>query len=335
MSLLFLLASLGAVNGSLVGLYLIVKKSRTVVESYFGGLLLALSIRIGKSVFFYFSPDVDRLILQIGLSACIFIGPFFYLYSKALQRQEQNFKREDILLLLLFLVSILVVGLLFPYPNYPEIWNGYIIYGIYAVWLFFTLLGLYYNGKMLERVILQPQAMNQNQQYVAAISLAMLFITVTYQAALYVGFTYIWGALIFSFAFYYLVGRVFLTHKSVTPQPAARPLENGSALLHQVNRLMESEKLYTNQKLKLDELAAQADIPKHILSRVLNEVYTSGFSHYIKEYRVKEAQRLITTRHDLSLEGIGYEAGFNSKSAFFEAFKKIANCTPAEYKKSR
>ncbi|MEM6841094.1 MAG: helix-turn-helix domain-containing protein [Bacteroidota bacterium] len=335
MSLLFLLASLGAINGSLVGLYLIIKRPRAVVDSYFGGLLLALSIRIGKSVFFYFSPEADRLILQIGLSACVFIGPFFYLYSKALQRQEQDFKRKDVLLLLMLLVSILVIGLIYPYRVYPKIWNEYIIYGIYTIWLSFTLLGLYYNGKVLDRVIFQPQTMSQNQQYMTAIALAMLFITATYQAALFVGFTYIWGALIFSFTFYYLMGRAFLTRESVTPQAPARPLENGSALLSQVDKLMESEKPYTNQKLKLDELAARVAIPKHTLSRVLNEVYTRGFSHYIKEYRVKEAQRLIATRHDLSLEGIGYEAGFNSKSAFFEAFKKLTNCTPAEYKKSR
>ncbi|MEO0334736.1 MAG: helix-turn-helix domain-containing protein, partial [Bacteroidota bacterium] len=316
-------------------LYLIIKRPKAVVNSYFGGLLLALSIRIGKSVFFYFSTEVDQLILQVGLSACVFIGPFFYLYSKALQRQEQDFKRADVLLLLLLLVGVSIVGLIYPYRVYPEIWNGYIIYGIYAVWILFTLLGLYYNGKMLNGVLLRPRAMSQNQQYIAAIALAMLFITITYQVALFVGFTYIWGALIFSFTFYYLMGRAFISHKSVTPQPPSRPLENGLALLNQVDKLMELEKPYTNQKLKLDELAAQVAIPKHTLSRVLNEVYTNGFSHYIKEYRVKEAQRLIATRHDLSLEGIGYEAGFNSKSAFFEAFKKVANCTPAEYKKLR
>ncbi|WKN41714.1 helix-turn-helix domain-containing protein [Tunicatimonas pelagia] len=335
MPLLFLLASLGVINGSLVGLYLIVKRPRAVVDSYFGGLLLALSIRIGKSVFFYFSSEVDQLILQIGLSVCVFIGPFFYLYSRALQRQEQSFQRKDILLLLFLVLSVLMVGLVYPYRTYPEIWNGYIIYGIYTVWLSFTLLGLYYNGKMLHRLIFQPWVMSHNQQYIAAIALAMLLITATYQTALFVGFTYIWGSLIFSFTFYYLMGRVFISRKSVTPQVPARPLENGSALLNQVDKLMELEKPYTNQKLKLDELAAQVAIPKHTLSRVLNEVYTNGFSHYIKEYRVKEAQRLIATRHDLSLEGIGYEAGFNSKSAFFEAFKKVANCTPAEYKKSR
>ncbi|MDN5200677.1 helix-turn-helix domain-containing protein [Fulvivirgaceae bacterium BMA10] len=335
MSILFLLASLGVVNGLLIGFYLIIKKKRTVADSYFGLLLLALSIRIGKSVFFYFNREVDQLILQIGLSACIFIGPFFYLYSKALQKHEQDFKRKDGLLLLALLVAIIGIGLRFPYRSFPEIWNGYIIYGIYSVWILFTLLGLYYSGRMLKGVTLSPNKMNGNQQYVAAIALAMLFITCTYQVALFVGFTYIWGALIFSFTFYYLLGRALLTKKSITPKVPVQLLENGNELLAQVNDLMASQKPFINKGLKLDELATQAGMSKHTLSRVLNEVYEYGFSHYIKEYRVNEAKQLITTRPDLSLEGIGYEAGFNSKSAFFEAFKKIANCTPAEYKKFR
>ena len=335
MSILFLIASLGVVNGMLVGIYLVTRKQRTIIEGYFGGLLLALGIRIGKSVIFYFNNEVDLLILQVGLSACIFIGPFFYLYSKALQQQEQDVKRKDVLLLLVLLIAIIGIGLRYPYRSFPVAWNGYIVYGIYTIWVLFTLAGLYYTGKMLGGVILSPKKMSGSQQYVAAIAVAMIFITSTYQAALFVGFTYIWGALIFSFTFYYLAGRVLLSRKSVVPKAPPQPLENGAALLKQVNDLMAGHKPFIHQGLKLDELAAQVNISKHTLSRVLNEEYKHGFSHYIKEYRVKEAKRLIATRTDLSLEGIGYESGFNSKSAFFEAFKKIVHCTPAEYKKSK
>ena len=335
MSILFLLASLGVVNGMLLGFCLVIKTKNTIIDRYFGLLLLALSIRIGKSVFFYFDREVDLLILQIGLSACVFIGPFFYLYSRALQQHEQDFKRKDGLLLLGLLVAIVGIGLRFPYRSFPEIWNGYIIYGVYAIWILFTLLGLYFSGKMLRGVIFSPKKMTGRQQYVAATTVAMLFITCTYQAALFVGVTYIWGALIFSFTFYYLLGRALLTKRSVTPKAPAQLLENGTELLKRVNDLMERQKPFVNQRLKLDELAVLADMSRHTLSRVLNEVYKHGFSHYIKEHRVNEAKQLIATRPDLSLEGIGYEAGFNSKSAFFEAFKKIANCTPAEYKRSR
>jgi transcriptional regulator GlxA family with amidase domain len=152
--------------------------------------------------------------------------------------------------------------------------------------------------------------------------------------ALYGLFTYIWGALIFSFTLYFLLGRVLLTSKFSTPKPD-QPLENAAVILHELNVFMDSKKPYANQKLKLDDLAVQAGLSKHTLSKLLNEEYKYGFAHYIKEFRVKEAQRLIHTRNELSLEGIGFEAGFNSKSSFFDAFKKITKATPSEYRKAQ
>ena len=97
---------------------------------------------------------------------------------------------------------------------------------------------------------------------------------------------------------------------------------------------MEEQKPFTNQKLKLDDLAVQAGLSKHILSKLLNEEYQYGFAHYVKEFRVMEAKQLISIRDELSLEGIGFEAGFSSKSSFFETFKKITNVTPSEYRKT-
>ncbi|MEM9895037.1 MAG: helix-turn-helix domain-containing protein [Bacteroidota bacterium] len=74
------------------------------------------------------------------------------------------------------------------------------------------------------------------------------------------------------------------------------------------------------------------DISRHALSQAMNETYSFGYNHYIKKYRIAEAKRLIVTRPDLSLEGIGYEAGFRSKSVFFESFKRHVGCTPASFK---
>ncbi|MGD1890358.1 MAG: hypothetical protein ACFB15_07155, partial [Cyclobacteriaceae bacterium] len=288
MAILFLLASLGVVNGILVSVYLMVKKPSAVSDIYFSGLVATLSIRIGKSIFFYFSEEVDLLILQIGLSACIFIGPFFYLYLKSLRKAETGLNREDILLLLTLLVTIVGVGLKFPYRAFPEIWNGFVIYGIYAMWLLFLLLGLYHYYQMRKGLTLASKPKDGDQKYLTAIVVAMTFITLTYLMALFVGFTYIWGALIFSFTFYYLLARLFFTKKHPIPKTSDEPLENAAELLQQVNQLMEERKLFTQRRLKLDELAAQVDTSKHTLSRVLNETYQHGFAQYINEYRVRE-----------------------------------------------
>lgn len=312
------------------------RKQTRVTDIYFAGMILMLCIRIGKSVLVYFSEDTDRLILQIGLSACLFIGPFFYLYVKALQQKESDFKRKDLILLSVLLLTIVTLGMVFPYRSRPDVWNGYMVRGIYIVWGLFLTMGFYQLRAVFKKLYQSPLKLVPAERYILAIALSTLFITLTYQFALFIeGFTYIWGSLIFSLSFYYLAGRALLSHKPLIPKVNAQPqLENGAALFAQVEELMNTQKPFVNQKLKLDELAVMAHISRHLLSRVLNEEYEHGFSHYIKAHRVKEAQRLIQLRHELSLEGIGYEAGFSSKSSFFEAFKKLTNTTPSAYKKS-
>lgn len=333
-SILFLLASIGAANGLVVGAYLIVRKQRTISEIYFGALLLILSIRIGKSVLFYFSRDTDRLILQLGLSACLFIGPFFYLYSRSLYKRESKFRKIDGLMLLGLLGTITFLGLMFPYRGFPEVWNGYIIYFIYSTWFLGVMMGLYYSREVIKNMLLSPSKLTGNEHYLAAVALVILFITITYQLALFFGITYIWGALIFSFSFYYLLGRAILRNKSIIPKTPSETLPNSAEKLQQLDELVKTDKLFLNQKIKLEDLAKSAGMGKHELSKLLNEAYSFGFAHYIKAYRVNEAKSLILSRPELSLEGIGYEAGFSSKSAFFEAFKAMTNCTPAQFKKS-
>ena len=49
-----------------------------------------LSIRVGKSVFFHFNHDLSFNYLQFGLTACLFIGPFLYLYIHSITKKENK-----------------------------------------------------------------------------------------------------------------------------------------------------------------------------------------------------------------------------------------------------
>ncbi|MFY0593107.1 helix-turn-helix domain-containing protein [Roseivirga sp.] len=336
MSALFLFASLGVINGFILSIYLFIKEEKRIADIYFGGLILSLCLRIGKSVLAHFNDDLDKLILQIGLSACVFIGPLFYLYSKAIRQNSVKHKRSDLLFLGLLGGATIILGIVFPYRTEPEFWNGIMIQSIYLVWAIFLVLGLYENRAVLTKLFRTPKQLLEEERYIIGIAVSVIFITLTYQTALFLrGFTYIWGSIIFSISFYYLAGRKLLGKKTITPKTNSQaPLENGAQLLAQVELWMNTEKPYLDSKLKLDELASQVNLSRHILSRVLNEEYKFGFSDFIRTHRVNEAKRLIEIRDDLSLEGIGFEAGFNSKSAFFDAFKKVTSQTPAAYKKS-
>lgn len=102
----------------------------------------------------------------------------------------------------------------------------------------------------------------------------------------------------------------------------------------QIKHLMETEKSYLDADLTLPGLAAKLQIPSHHLSRVINEKFGLNFFDFINQYRIEEVKSKMAKPEfdNLSILGIAYESGFNTKSAFNRVFKKMTGSTPSEYK---
>ena len=95
---------------------------------------------------------------------------------------------------------------------------------------------------------------------------------------------------------------------------------------------MSKEEPFINADLKSSDIAKKVNISVHQLSQLLNENLGKSFPLYINEYRIAKACGMIQSNTSLTLEAIGYECGFNSKSTFYTTFKKITGITPAQYK---
>ena len=94
------------------------------------------------------------------------------------------------------------------------------------------------------------------------------------------------------------------------------------------------ERPYLEADLTLPQLATKLQIPSHLLSRVINEKFGLNFFDFINQYRVDEVKSKLDNPEfeNLSLLGIAFECGFNSKSAFNRVFKRLTGLTPSEYK---
>lgn len=97
--------------------------------------------------------------------------------------------------------------------------------------------------------------------------------------------------------------------------------------------LMEVEKPYLESELNLIRLAEMLSVSTHHLSYVINTGFEKNFFQYVNEFRVEHAKILLKENTKLSILGIAYESGFNSKTSFNTTFKKLTGQTPSEFKK--
>lgn len=122
------------------------------------------------------------------------------------------------------------------------------------------------------------------------------------------------------------------------PEGKRKQLLNQEELEEQKSRLlqlMNAEKPFLDFELNLVKLAASMNISTHILSYVINNGFGENFYQFINRYRIEEAKKLMANSEmdRLSLLGIGFTVGFNSKTVFNTTFKKVTGQTPSEYKK--
>ncbi|XDD49712.1 helix-turn-helix domain-containing protein [Leptospira sp. WS92.C1] len=108
---------------------------------------------------------------------------------------------------------------------------------------------------------------------------------------------------------------------------------NLDAIRLRLAELMEEERLYRDEELRMQDVAERLLITPHQVSRILNETFGKNFNEFINGYRVQEAKKILLEEPDKTVLSIGFEVGFNTKSTFNAQFLKIAGMTPAEWRK--
>ena len=337
---LFFFSCLGVFNGLLLSAYFLFFTKKKHVANYFlAGLLIMMCTRIGKSALLYFHHDLPKIYLQIGLSACFLIGPLlFYFTSAAIG--SKAYQKTWKWTIGISLLIILATGTAFTYQEHPQLW-GIFVKVIYTQWFLFLVASAFLLRSQLRQLFSRNLKSNLSEQWTCNIFLGNAIIFVFYFLALInIPFaSYILGSLMFTFVAYLAI--LLLMYRRRTedlfaelPQRySGRKLEEQLAgkLTSRIEKLMTEQKPYRNADLKLGGLASMLNIPPHQLSQVLNDNLGKSFTAFTNEFRISEACQLIAMRPNITLEQIGYEVGFNSKSTFFAAFKKITGTTPAAY----
>ncbi len=134
-------------------------------------------------------------------------------------------------------------------------------------------------------------------------------------------------------------------HGFPEPRRKVQYREGGSSLISQDEKqklyeklldFMESNHPQEDPEITLDGLAEKLDTKRNYLSLVINELSGKNFMDFINSYRVEEAkQRLVDPdSQQYTILAVAFDVGFNSKSAFYAAFKKATGMTPSQYRNS-
>jgi len=106
------------------------------------------------------------------------------------------------------------------------------------------------------------------------------------------------------------------------------------ALALKIERAMLDDKLYQKDDLSLRLLAKHiSELPNYV-TQTLNTEIGESFFDYVNRWRIKDATFRLANSKETVLD-IATDVGFNSRSSFYNAFKKIKGTTPSAYRKSQ
>jgi len=123
-------------------------------------------------------------------------------------------------------------------------------------------------------------------------------------------------------------------------EPKSQPLLDEPTSLSYTNKLvsyMEQETPYLNPDLSLRHLAELIELHPNQLSWLLNTQLDMNYNYFVNKYRLSHFKELATDKSNshISLMGLAFESGFNSKTVFNTFFKKETGMTPSAYLKSK
>lgn len=326
---LFFFAMLGAFNGIGAATFLWWRANGNPTQRWLSLLIFAVSVRTGKSVAFYFWPDIPKLVLQVGLTACFLIGPCLYFLVRSSQSDSPGPGRADRWHIAALLCIAAAVNVFLPYDDHVFLWRRVITPYITYTWLGYLLLATV----QLHRHRARLAGTRSAPLLLGAVG-GVWFIWIAYYTSGYT--SYIVGALSFTFV---LAASVVIWLRLRSGQVPIEPYQDrripeseAAAQLQSLAELMARERLHREPGLTLPRLARRLGVPQARLSQLLNDNNQTSFKQYLAQLRVDDAKALLHQSPSLPLDVVAEHAGFQSMSTFFSTFKKLEGITPAAFR---
>lgn len=343
---------------------------------YLSLLLFAISVYVSRYVLVAFTTNEFSISIFLATQAVIFsFGPLLYLYTRSITGKAPDKKTALKHLSIFFIALLAFLPFLFQdiiqsleelgstnrtllQTVYFSVFGAQILHMlVYNIWAV-RILNAYNKGLVHTRSFINKKETSYwLKQLIIAYSLILGY-GVFYYSILVSGAIYAFNlnvdffiAFSVSLSIHLIAIKTFLSPETTIAYQTHNANANQDTRKYQSSslkeadlayyereliRIMETDKPYLNNQLRLTELAEFIQLSTHQLSQVINQQLSKSFFDFVNEYRVMEAKRLLRekNREQDKLLSIAYDAGFNSKAAFNRAFKKHAQISPSKFRMS-
>ena len=104
-------------------------------------------------------------------------------------------------------------------------------------------------------------------------------------------------------------------------------------LFGRIDQAVDAGKLYLNPDLSVADLSDHVPASPREVSEAINAESGKSFSEYINAKRIGMAQQRLQSDPALRIIDVAMDSGFNSKSAFNNAFKRQTGTTPSAFRR--
>ncbi|OUR97617.1 hypothetical protein A9Q86_15490 [Flavobacteriales bacterium 33_180_T64] len=299
--------------------FIIIKQEHKLIDLSLGLLFLAIALRILKSVFYYVFDGVSAIGVAFGFLGFAAIGPLLYFYFKLSKNRSYTLKLKDITHFIFALFGFTIIATLDLY-HADFYLAAKVQFSSYLVYIGYSYIFVKEDDK--------PSKWHHSLFYAMLCLLAVLF----YQ--FYVGnmISYTIGTAMASLIIYVLFF-IALKTPSVLKKTKSDKLSGG--LLDKIKNAIEIDKIYTQPAITLSQFSETINTPTYLVSKATKSIYKKTFPEVINSFRIKDIQKKLALPEHTNdkIEDLAYDVGFNSSSAFYNAFKKETSMSPRAYQK--
>lgn len=139
--------------------------------------------------------------------------------------------------------------------------------------------------------------------------------------------------LVLAYKAFYQTDQREMIYQGLEEVPSAQDKSINPQDIDLITRRMTEHHDYLDTSLSLKSFARNSKVPSRTISRYLNQTLGKNFHQYVNEYRVEAFKQKVASKEEqgMTLEGLAYDCGFNSKASFNRVFKSMTGLTPSQY----